>query len=549
MSNKTNSKLIKLNILLSLILCVATLCVIVFGVYAAQKIEYTLNGEIQYLINDAYVDITTKSYYSGNITSSDTTDLTQNVLKAKADELLKVNIKGDTEPDSSTFTKIITDGWGNHQNTLTDGFDTTNLNFSNLSLDFDEIKRVYYFVVHVENLSTAVNVYSKVLDNTTKNSEYVYYISSNVPEITTQVPKESSASKYNIVIAVGHKNITRAGTKQSAKVQYSIEIGIGKMPIDFYANGKKLTGYYNQTWSDFVNNNINSGLEIKNSNVYVTSENKVLYYQDKVESASSKIIENRSYNLIIKHKLFYEPETTKYPAYIFMYLGEKTNSDKTTSPIRWRLISLDGEGKLDMTKYSAKNLPTLTKGMIFLQETYISNTHFFYNSAGTTDAEKYNHNYYESQIRTKINENNGSYFGFDDIEYGYLLSQSEMIGSQKTRLETIHSWNGSTIQDNSSLNMPYKPNDATSLGTDKFFLLSAEEVGGAVDGESIYFSTNEERKWITAGSTSTSSSPWWLRSPRYTYTNGAYIISSSGTYDINFTNNSRGVRAAFQLGA
>ncbi len=546
MNNKINSKLTKLNLFLSLVLCVATLCVVVFGVYAAQKIEYTLDGNMQYLVNDAYVDITTKSYYSGNITSSDTTDLTPSVLKAKADELLKVNIKGNTEPDSLTFTKITDAGWSNHQNTLTDGFDTSNLNFSDLSLNFDTTKRVYYFVVHVENLSTAVNVYSKVLDNTTKNSEYVYYVSSNVPEITTQVPKADTATKYNLVIAVGHKNITRVSTKQSANVKYTIEIGIGKMPIDFYANGKKLTGYYNQTWSDFVTNNKDSGLEIKNSNIYVTSEDKALYYQDKAETSSSKIIEKRSYNLIIKHTLFYEPEntTTSYPAYIFMYLGGYGTNNM--SPIRWRLISLDGESKLDITKYSAENLPTLKKGMIFLQETYISSEIFFYNSAGATDAEIYNQNYYESQIRTKINENNASYFGFDATEYSYLLSQSEMIGSQKTRLETIHGWTGSAVNDIYN-NLPYTPNEATSLGTDKLFLLSAEEVGETADGQSIYFSTNEERKWIPAGSSSTSGSYWWLRSPYYDDTYGAYFIYSSGAYDWSSTYGNYGVRAAFQL--
>ena len=121
-----------------------------------------------------------------------------------------------------------------------------------------------------------------------------------------------------------------------------------------------------------------------------------------------------------------------------------------------------------------------------------------------------------------------------------------MIGSQKTRLETIHGWTGSAVNDIYN-NLPYTPNEATSLGTDKLFLLSAEEVGETADGQSIYFSTNEERKWIPAGSSSTSGSSWWLRSPHYNSTSYAYLIGSSGAYGWNRTTYGYGVRAAFQL--
>ena len=204
---------------------------------------------------------------------------------------------------------------------------------------------------------------------------------------------------------------------------------------------------------------------------------------------------------------------TKTQGSEYWYVELGTLSDGT--PIRWRVVSLDGTSKYTYTSEK----PTVGTNTVFLQETCLGYTVAF-DACDDTTRTDYD-NYYKSDIRITIN--NLTTWDLPESDISSLITKRNITQIEGALTGTNVKYEGET--------------------SDYFWLLS--------DGELKYLYTysSESSKKIWTPNNYTSFVAWWLRSPNYLTTSrvcvetgygneNASSASSSGTYY---------VRAAFQL--
>ena len=148
-------------------LCIA-LSVLVFGVFAATQVDYSISGQIIYEVTDAYVEVDTKIYASESYTGFSKTYDTAVALKSYVN-LSQLHL---VEYDVSE---------------IVDDFTYNSLNSVAATCEFDDVALSgyygYYFVITVKNLSEDVQVYMTA--NATSASNNVMVVSSGiVPSVT-----------------------------------------------------------------------------------------------------------------------------------------------------------------------------------------------------------------------------------------------------------------------------------------------------------------------------------------------------------------------------
>ena len=149
-------------------LCLA-LSVLVFGVFAATQVDYSISGQIIYEVTDAYIEADTKIYASEVPAGFSTTYDTAVALKSPVPNLSKLNL---VEYDVSD---------------IVDDFSFNSLTSAQSTCEFDNVALSgyygYYFVITAKNLSQDVQVY--VTADAVSDSDNVMVVSSGlVPSIT-----------------------------------------------------------------------------------------------------------------------------------------------------------------------------------------------------------------------------------------------------------------------------------------------------------------------------------------------------------------------------
>ena len=171
-------------------LCFA-LSVLVFGVFAATQVDYSISGQIIYEVTDAYVEVDTKIYASEIPAGFSATYDTAVALKSNAPNLSKLKL---VEYDVSA---IVSD------------FSYNSLDSGESTCEFDDVALSgyygYYFVITTKNLSRDVQVYMTA--NATSASSNVMVVSSGlVPNVT--------AGGSKIVVALMVEDATDAISTQ-----------------------------------------------------------------------------------------------------------------------------------------------------------------------------------------------------------------------------------------------------------------------------------------------------------------------------------------------
>jgi hypothetical protein len=171
-------------------LCFA-LSVLVFGVFAATQVDYSISGQIIYEVTDAYVEVDTKIYASEIPAGFSATYDTAVALKSNAPNLSKLKL---VEYDVSD---------------IVDDFSYNSLNSNTSTCEFDDVALSgyygYYFVITTKNLSRDVQVYMTA--NATSASSNVMVVSSGiVPSVT--------AGGSKIVVALMVEDATDAISTQ-----------------------------------------------------------------------------------------------------------------------------------------------------------------------------------------------------------------------------------------------------------------------------------------------------------------------------------------------
>ena len=253
---------------------------------------------------------------------------------------------------------------------------------------------------------------------------------------------------------------------------------------------------------------------IKTTNLYqnniasTQAKNIVIAYsiKDKTSSIDSADI-NYSLKVSYEDTDYTDPITVTSDTtnnYYYVTLGMYDSS-----PIRWKLVSLDGVSKYTYDtsdNFEARYL----SDAVFLQQSVSGGTVAF-------DASSSN-NYYDSDIRTNIN----TLVNWNLTESGVssLISKRNITGIEMYNVDGTYDYTGTT--------------------NDYFWLLSDDEVG-------IFMGTTDtERMWIPEGETSGVS--YWLRSPTRV-AGHVCIVYPEGSFNVGSVIGSQfdRVRAAFQL--
>ena len=228
----------KSKLFLSIMAFCFSLAVLCFGVYAAGQVDYTIGGNISYVVSDAYVEITTKVYKSDAHPNN----------KQDLAVVAKYLAEHDSLSDNTLHLSKTTDTTLNTLNdTLTDPY--TPLGNSPLAINFgstfkqnpsDETSynlRSVYVVATIENLSSDVNVYAvpEVLMHPTEmavanrtEANAVDPASYNIVEYMSEgysVIDSGSANKKTIILAYTISELTSNITSVDFKFTIDIEAG------------------------------------------------------------------------------------------------------------------------------------------------------------------------------------------------------------------------------------------------------------------------------------------------------------------------------------
>ena len=176
----------------SLVLCFAALC---FGVFSATKIQYNIQGNISYVVEDVFVEINTSLYMS-----SVDMILPEATLIEKSEELYQGALSGQINvSEISENTNYVCDAFYSYNH---NDFSNTGT-CTELPINFghyieNEKSYAYFVVVTIKN--EAANSIHATLDLTNNSTENCYIIS-NANNLNI-----SGNSEQCFVIAIALKN-------------------------------------------------------------------------------------------------------------------------------------------------------------------------------------------------------------------------------------------------------------------------------------------------------------------------------------------------------
>ena len=364
----------------------------------------------------------------------------------------------------------------------------------------------------------------------------------NVKELETTPLASISTSKYTLSQTMVEYDSTDADTEtvtHTAKDSSgnTIQIAYG----DYYTyyiviNIQNLTSARNDVCAYLTDKTTCDTNSVKTTNLYqnniksTETRNIVIAYsiKDKTSEVS---------NVAIDYSLKVSYETTGYTSGVnitneivnsvqgyYITLG-KTTANVATDDIKWRLVSLDGLSKYT---YSASNQfeqgdnARYLSDAVFLQETTVGSNIAFDGSG--------RYSYFSSTIRNGVK--GGAYIQLTGEDLSFVKNR---------KIDKINYWKNdnstaSTTGEYVSYDSTINPISNTESLTDKFWLLSCEEVTTFFDRNST------SRKWTTSGVA------FWLRTPKNVATSVACYVSSSGEILSMMTGVSDyNIRAAFQL--
>ena len=202
-----------------LFISIASMCislsVLVFGIYAAEQVNYQINGTLTYEVNDCYIDVETNVYYSP-------TYLTQGQLYSKIESIVASN-------DTSLLNQLSTSNL--NFNSYTDT--SEGANEKELTLTFEGEgetypKQAYFVVMKVSNIgSNTINVGVNAPIELPNN---VYSVNSG---LWTSLPQNTQATDNSkrLVVAFALEDRTSRVSAQSGQ-QYAIYSMCLKAEVD-----------------------------------------------------------------------------------------------------------------------------------------------------------------------------------------------------------------------------------------------------------------------------------------------------------------------------
>lgn len=210
-------------------LCV-TIAVLVFGVYSATSVNYSLGGSISYEVNDVFVDINTSLYLSNSmeLTSGD-------LLDDSVDSIDSALSQGTFDSNLSTLgvvKSIVFQDNLYHSYTQEGGFDDSeNPGVQNIPLNYgsfvqdtqakEENSFAYYIVIKIQNNgSNVIHAILDLGDTSTYNS--------NISTNKIRVEMQGKATAY-FVIGMSLNNPTDPITDIS--FTYTIQLNNGALPV------------------------------------------------------------------------------------------------------------------------------------------------------------------------------------------------------------------------------------------------------------------------------------------------------------------------------
>ena len=247
----------KLKLLVSLSTFCIAIAVLCFGVFAAIKVTYTVSGTISYDVNDAWVEVNTKVYYSPEFTTG-------------PDMLDKVYELGDADfNDNASFEGLTPETTlPAYSSQIEDSY-----HYDELDLKLGEGKKTFYIVINVKNLSSDVNVWAVVNDELT-TPENILQRNNGIQQYIQDT--DANSDNKNIVIGLSVENPAQpvTVTQGELNLDLGIQIGVGEYSLT-EQNQSKMTFDLNEETDqedDYMVSGLASGLE---SGVLVIPQNYV----------------------------------------------------------------------------------------------------------------------------------------------------------------------------------------------------------------------------------------------------------------------------------
>ena len=210
-------------------LCV-TIAVLVFGVYSATSVNYSLGGSISYEVNDVFVNINTSLYLS-NSTELPSGDLLDDSVNSIDSALSQGTFDSNLSTLGVVKSIVFQDNIYNSY-TPEDGFDDSeNPGVQNIPLNYgpfvqdteakEEKSFAYYIVIKIQNNgSNVIHAILNLGDTSTYNS--------NISTNKTRVEMQGKATTY-FVIGMSLNNPTDPITDIS--FSYTIQLNNGALPV------------------------------------------------------------------------------------------------------------------------------------------------------------------------------------------------------------------------------------------------------------------------------------------------------------------------------
>ena len=210
-------------------LCV-TIAVLVFGVYSATSVNYSLGGSISYEVNDVFVNINTSLYLS-NSTELPSSDLLDDSVGAIDSALSQGTFDSNLSTLGVVKSIVFQDNIYNSY-TPEGGFDDSeNPGVQNIPLNYgpfvqdteakEEKSFAYYIVIKIQNNgSNVIHAILNLGDTSTYNS--------NISTNKTRVEMQGKATAY-FVIGMSLDNPTDPITDIS--FSYTIQLNNGALPV------------------------------------------------------------------------------------------------------------------------------------------------------------------------------------------------------------------------------------------------------------------------------------------------------------------------------
>ena len=206
----------KSKLFFSLVSLCFSLAILVFGVYSAMSVSYTVSGNVSYTINDVFVNISTKLYRSKD------TVLTDEYLQgANLNSFEQGSVPNGLEDSGTVIEDVIS--YDEKNNTLESG---TYEKENNLDLKYgtystsDNTSYAYYVVMMLSNYSTKP-AYATIQNNTTGDVNSLIRISND----TTLPAKKSGedCSTTIMVIALALDDATK-----NTNGEFSFKVNVSK---------------------------------------------------------------------------------------------------------------------------------------------------------------------------------------------------------------------------------------------------------------------------------------------------------------------------------